>query len=217
MTGFARLRRALSPRRSLAARLLFGFFLAFLIPGALIVFILMRRLNELKNNSVEQLTAVRVAQASMQIRQDAGFRAEWIDRRAAVAEEAAWSIAGAVNQALASPAPAGELPVLDGTGSGSLFPPDTVAFIADAHEKDPQARRDFAATLQVARLLRGARERRPTIKNVSIWTASGVMRMSPWMDIHDALKQSGGELDHFPFNQATDLHEHAMKTKANYS
>ncbi|MFN2634162.1 MAG: ATP-binding protein [Thermoanaerobaculia bacterium] len=203
MTGFARLRRALSPRRSLAARLLFGFFLAFLIPGALIVFILVRRLNELKNNSVEQLTAVRVAQASMQIRQDAGFRAEWIDRRAAVAEEAAWSIAGAVNQALASPAAAGDLPPSDGDGHiWNPFPAeDTVAFIADAHENDPQARRDFAATLQVARLLRGARERRPTIKNVSIWTASGVVRMSPWMDIHDALKQSVGELDRFAFNQ----------------
>jgi hypothetical protein len=43
----SRLRDALSPRRSLAARLLFGFFLAFFIPGSLIVFVLVRRLSEL--------------------------------------------------------------------------------------------------------------------------------------------------------------------------
>ncbi len=209
LLNFARLRRTLSPRRSLAARLLFGFFLAFLIPGALIVFILMRRLTELKDNSVQQLTAARIAQASVQIQQDAGFRAEWIDRRAAVAEEAAWSIATALTQAFASPAPPGELPPLDADGHiWNPFPAeDTVAFIEDAHEADPQARRDYLATLQVAPLLRGVRERRNTIKNVSVWTASGVMRMSPWMDIHSALKESNGALDHFTFNQTARFPE----------
>ncbi len=207
--AFARLRRTLSPRRSLAARLLFGFFLAFLIPGALIVFILMRQLSELKDNSVQQLTAARVAQASVQIQQDAGFRAEWIDRRAAVAEEAAWSIAAAANQAFAAASVSGELPAGDSDGHvWNPFPAeDTVGFIQGAQGSAPQARHDYLATLQIARLLRGARERRNTIKNVSIWTASGVMRMSPWIDIHQALKESKGALDHFVFNQTARFPE----------
>jgi signal transduction histidine kinase/HAMP domain-containing protein len=204
MTVFSRLRRALSPRRSLAARLTFLFFLFFLVPGSLIVFILVRRLNELKNNSVQQLTAVRLAQTSMQVREDAGFRAEWMDRRAAVAEEAAWAIATAARVALTSPFGGTEtVPPVDSDGHvWNPFPAeDTVAFIENDHENDPEALRDYGRTLLVAPLLRGARERRSSIRNASIWTATGVMRMSPWVDIHEALRNSQGALDSFELNK----------------
>jgi signal transduction histidine kinase len=209
MTYLARLRRAFSPARSLAARLLFGFFLAFFIPGLLIVFVLMRRLNELKNNSVQQLSAVRFAQSSMQIRQDAGFRAEWMDRRAAVAEEAGWSVASAVKVALTSNSVSEVVPTIDEDGHlWNPFPAeDTVGYVADNRKTDPQAIRDWSRTLLVAPLLRGARERRATIKNASVWTASGVMRMSPWIDIHEAMRQTGGALATFTFNQVAKFPE----------
>jgi signal transduction histidine kinase/HAMP domain-containing protein len=206
----SRLRHALSPRRSLAARLLFGFFLAFFIPGSLIVFVLVRRLSELKDNSVEQLTAVRSAQSTMQIKQDALFRAEWMDRRAAVAEEVGWSIASATAAALQFPDPVDVSPPQPDT-EGHLWNPfpaeDTVAFIASSHAQDPQARRDFARTFLVAKLLRNARERRPAVRSVSVWTASGVMRMSPWLDIHDGIRQSNGALADFGFNQVARFPE----------
>ena len=203
MTALSRLRGVLSPKRSLAARILFGFFLAFFIPGALIVFVLVRRLSELKNNSVQQLSAVRRAQSSMQIRQDVAFRSEWVDRRAAVPEEAAWVIAAAAARALRSPTPDGsQPPAMDEDGHlWDRFPAeDSVGFISDAWEQDPQARRDYERSRTLAPLMRSVRERRTTIRNVSLWTASGVMRMSPWLDIHEALRQSNGELDHFAFN-----------------
>ena len=91
-----RLKVWLDPRRSFAARLLFGLFLAFLIPGAIFVFLLEGRVRELQDSSLEQFTAVRRVQSSLQLQQDASFRAEWIDRRAATAEEGAWALASAV-------------------------------------------------------------------------------------------------------------------------
>ncbi|MEO8431935.1 MAG: GAF domain-containing protein, partial [Acidobacteriota bacterium] len=204
MTALSRLRGVFYPKRSLAARILFGFFLAFFIPGALIVFVLVRRLSELKNNSVEQLSAVRRAQSSMQIRQDVAFRSEWIDRRAAVPEEAAWVIAAAASRALESGENgAADLPAPDDDGHiWNRYPAeDSVGFIAHANEQDPRARRDYERSLSLAPLMRSVRERRTTIRTVSLWTASGVMRMSPWLDVHEALRQSNGELDHFAFNQ----------------
>src|SRR6202521_1278551 len=147
ITTLARFRRALSPRRNLTARLLLGFFLAFFIPGALIVFILVRRLTELKNNSIQQVRALRRAGSSMQIRQDASFRAEWIDRRAAVAEEAAWSLATAASVALSSPSAEGRIPSPFLDAHGHVWNPkpvvDTVAVI-DLHKRDPKALRDYA-------------------------------------------------------------------------
>jgi signal transduction histidine kinase/HAMP domain-containing protein len=202
-TALARFRRALSPRRNLTARLLLGFFLAFFIPGALIVFILVRRLTELKYNSMQQVRALRRAESSMQIRQDASFRAEWIDRRAAVAEEAAWSLATAASVALSSPSADGRIlpPVLD--AHGHVWNPkpvgDTVAVI-DLPRRDPRALRDYARTGVLAPLLRGVRERGSTIRSVGVWTRSGVSRTSPWFDIHDAPPESRGALDHFPFD-----------------
>ncbi len=201
----------LKRRRSLAARVLLGFFLAFLIPGSLLVFVLVKRLNELKDNSVQQLTAVRLAQASIQVRQDAGFRAEWLDRRAAVAEEAAWAIGSAVRLALTNPPVLPEsVPPPDSDGHvWNPFPAeDTIAFIERAHQKDPQAIRDYSRSLLIAPLLRGARERRSSIKSVSVWTSSGVMRMSPWMDLHEAMRQSQGALDSFEFNKTAKFPEY---------
>ena len=166
----------------------------------------MRRLSELKNNSVQQLSAVRRAQSSMQIRQDVAFRSEWVDRRAAVPEEAAWVIAAAAARALQTPAGDGApptLPAVDEDGHlWDRFPAeDSVGFISHANEGDPRARSDYDRTLSLAPLMRSVRDRRTTIRNVSIWTASGVMRMSPWLDIHEALRQSNGELDRFAFNK----------------
>ena len=204
MKGYARLRLALSPRRSLAARLLFFFFLAFFIPGALIVFILVRRLSELKNNSVGQLTAVRFAQSTMQITQDVGFRAESLERRAGLVEEVGWSIASAASVALQSPEPinvAPPQPDSDGHLWNRFPAEDTVGFIAASRANDPEALRDYGRTLLIAKLLRNARERRPAVRRVSLWTASGVMRMSPWFDVHDGIRESKGAFEDFGFNK----------------
>ena len=211
MSASSRLRRVLSPRRSLVARLLFAFFLAFFIPGSLIVFVLVRRLSELKNNSVEQLTAVRYAQSTMQITQDVGFRAESLERRAGVAEEIGWSIASAAAVALQSPEPV-NVPPPQADADGHLwnrFPAeDTVAFIAASRANDPEARRDYARTTQIAKLFRSARERRPAVHKVSIWTASGVMRMSPWFDVHEGIRNSNGAFEDFVFNQVARFPDH---------
>ena len=55
---------------------------------------------------------MRVAEAEMRLEQDIGFRAEWIERRARVAEEAAWSLAAAARAGAlgASLAPSAESP-----------------------------------------------------------------------------------------------------------
>ncbi|HEX7138515.1 MAG TPA: hypothetical protein VF219_11735, partial [Vicinamibacterales bacterium] len=75
MNLVARLKERFDPRRSFASRLLFGLFLAFLIPGALLVVLLERRVIELCEGSLQRFVAVRRAQASRQLQQDAGFRA----------------------------------------------------------------------------------------------------------------------------------------------
>jgi len=64
MSVIARLREAIDPRRSIGARLLFGFFLAFLIPGAVFVLLLSRKLSGLQQQSLDRLAGVRLAQAS---------------------------------------------------------------------------------------------------------------------------------------------------------
>ena len=94
-----RLKIWLDPRRSFAARLLFGLFLAFLIPGTILVFLLEGRVRDLRDSSLEQFGVVRRVQSSLQLQQDTSFRAEWIERRAAAAEEAAWALGSAVGLA----------------------------------------------------------------------------------------------------------------------
>src|SRR5215469_4602409 len=100
VSSLSRARTRLDPRRSVAARLLFGLFLAFLIPGVVLVMLLEQRVAELREASLERFVGVRRAQASRQLQQDATFRAEWIDRRAALIEEAGWSVAQVVQDDL---------------------------------------------------------------------------------------------------------------------
>ena len=146
LKAFARLWRAVDPRHSVAARLLFFFFAAFLIPVTVFVFLLERRLTDLQGRSVKPLVAVRREHASVQIRQDASFRAGWMDQRAAVSEEAAWSLANAVKQALDSEVVLPESP-LPRHEDGYIWNPnpndDSVAFITPASSEDPHARQDY--------------------------------------------------------------------------
>ncbi|HSS44954.1 MAG TPA: hypothetical protein VLO07_06395, partial [Thermoanaerobaculia bacterium] len=206
LKAFARLWRTLDPRHSVAARLLFVFFAAFLIPVSVFVLLLERRLTELQGNSIERLMGVRRTQASMQIRQDAFFRAGWMERRAAVSEEAAWSLANAVAQALGSEAALPESPLPRGE-DGYVWNPhpddDVVAFIAPARSENPDARRDYLRSRALAPLLTALRQRRPAIKSVAVRTASGVVCSSPWVDIHKAIRSSEGEPADFEFNRAT--------------
>jgi signal transduction histidine kinase/HAMP domain-containing protein len=55
--------------------------------------------------------------------------------------------------------------------------------------------------------MRDLRQRRPTIRTVSVWTASGAMRQSPWFDLHVGDRQSGGELVAFLFNRVARFPE----------
>ncbi|HEY6929533.1 MAG TPA: hypothetical protein VJA66_07645, partial [Thermoanaerobaculia bacterium] len=204
MTLVARLKERFDPRRSFASRLLFGLFLAFLIPGALLVVLLERRVIELGEGSLQRFVAVRRAQASRQLQQDAGFRAEWIDRRTALIEASAWSLAQAVEEKLTGrlEGSVARIPKDEDGHVWNVAPDsDTVGYIAAARANDPKALEDFIRTRALAPMFASLRTRRPTIKSVSVWTASGVVRLSPWLDIHDAIRQSGGALENFHFNQ----------------
>ncbi|HSP93052.1 MAG TPA: ATP-binding protein [Thermoanaerobaculia bacterium] len=72
MSVFARVRRAVDPRRSFGARLLLGFSLTFLILGALAVLLLSRKLTDLQDQSVQRLSEVRRSEAPARLRQGAG-------------------------------------------------------------------------------------------------------------------------------------------------
>ncbi len=203
MRAFARLRRAVDPRRSIGARLLFGFFLAFLIPGAVFVFLLSHKLAGLQAQSLERLTGMRLAQASAQLREDASFRAISMDRRVAVVTEAVWALADSARLALA-----GKIDVpdrrIERDAHGHVWTPapedETVAFITASRSDSIEARRDFTRSRALGPLFARLRERHPSIRSVSLWTASGVMRLSPWTDLHEAIRESGGALEKFTFN-----------------
>ncbi len=199
-----RLKVRLDPRRSFAARLLFGLFLAFLIPGTIFVFLLEGRLHELRYSSLEQFGAVLRFQSSVQLQQDASFRAEWIERRAMAAEEAAWSLASAVQLALTRPLDAGGVAIpKDGHGHVWNDHPEngTVGFLRPDSVVDRKAREDYVRLRSVAPLMDELLTRRRAIKSVSVWTASGAVRVAPWVDIHEAIRQSEGELERFVFNR----------------
>jgi signal transduction histidine kinase/PAS domain-containing protein/HAMP domain-containing protein len=51
------------------------------------------------------------------------------------------------------------------------------------------------------------RLRRPMLRSVSIWTASGVMRRSPWIDLHRANQEFDGELEKFVFHRVARFPE----------
>src|SRR5260370_19334733 len=97
----ARLWRTVDPRRSIRSRLLFGLFLAFLIPGAVFVLVLSRKLSALQEQSLDRLASLRRSEVSAKVREDASFRAIAMDRRVAVVTEAVWALADAAQLALA--------------------------------------------------------------------------------------------------------------------
>jgi signal transduction histidine kinase/HAMP domain-containing protein len=68
MSVFARVRRAVDPRRSFGARLLLGFSLTFLFLGALAVLLLSRKLTDLQDQSVRRLSEVRRSEAPARLR-----------------------------------------------------------------------------------------------------------------------------------------------------
>ena len=200
-----RLWRRLDPRASIGARLLFGFFLAFLLPAALFVFLIDRRLTALQAASSRQVAAVRAAEFQMRMAQDAGFRAEWIDRRARAVEESAWALAASAALALADER-AGEgaagLPVdRDGHAWTEIPEQESVAFVSSRSPDAAAAGRDAARLRAIAPLMAELRARRPAIRSAGVWTASGGARLSPWVELHRANQASGGELERFVFNR----------------
>jgi signal transduction histidine kinase/HAMP domain-containing protein len=207
MSIAGRLKVLLDPRRSLTARLLFGLFLAFLIPGAAFVFLLERRLSDLRDGSLEKFAAIRRAQTSIQLQQDVSLRAEWVQHRVEAAEEAGWSLAEMVAHALSVPAEGNAAFAPDEHGHVWTRIPEwnTFAFIRPDSVENPAARSDYARLRSVAPLMASLRERRHDIKTVSIWTASGTLRRSPWLDVHQAIQQTQGELERFVFNRVAQF------------
>ncbi len=207
---FERLWRRFDPRESLAARLLLATFLAFLIPAAVFIFLVQRRLAGMQTASAREVAAVRVTEASIRVAQDATFRAEWIERRAQVAEETGWSIGAAAAGALAAAVPA-DAPARAPDAHGHVWTaiPDaeSVALVSLRSPDPAVARADLDRTRVLAPLMEQARRRRPSIRSVSLWTASGVLRMSPWVDMHQANRKSGGELERFVFNRVARFPE----------
>ncbi len=176
------------------------------------MFLVQRRLSALQTASAEQVAAVRVTEASIRMSQDAIFRAEWIERRAQVVEETGWSLAAAAREALAGRlAPAGPastaVPDIHGHVWTAIPEEESVAFVSSRSPDEPTARRDLERTRVLAALMEEVRRRRPSLRSVSVWTASGVVRLSPWVDLHRANARSGGELERFVFNRVARFPE----------
>src|SRR5262249_58276880 len=64
------------------------------------------------------------------------------------------------------------------------------------------ARRVFLASRALAPLMTDLRERRRSVAMIGLWTAAGMLRLSPWRDLHEAIRESGGALERFPFNES---------------
>ena len=161
--------------------------------------------------SAREVAAVRVTEASIRVAQDATFRAEWIERRAQVAEEAGWSIATAAATALAAPASPRRRPFrrrMRTATSGPRSPKPNRSRWSRCASPDPAAAiADVERTRVLAPLMEEVRRRRPSTRSVSLWTATGALRMSPWIDIHRANRDSGGELERFVFNRVARFPE----------
>ncbi len=204
MTSLRSLWRRLDPRRRLAARLLVALFLTFALPGAILVFLLERRLSAIEESAASRVAAARLGEETMRLHQDAEMRAQSMDRGARVAEEAAWSLADAARVLLSGAAPAaGAVPPADAHGHVWNADPNatSLAYISRDRSADAAARRDLSATRALDPLLEGVRRRLPAVRTVSLWTASGVVRVSPWVDLHEGIRTSGGALERFQFNR----------------
>ncbi|MEP6994198.1 MAG: ATP-binding protein [Acidobacteriota bacterium] len=204
---FERFWRRLDPRRSVAARLLFGFSLAFLLPGIVFVFLIQHRVSALESSAAEQVAGVRVAEASTRVAQDADFRAEWIESRARTAEEAAWALSAAARRALThGEEPSGAGAELSPDGRGRLWTayPDeeSVALIATP---SAAAFRDFGRTRTLAPLMTDLLRRRPAIRSVRVWTSSGLVRHSPWFDVASVGRETSDLLERFGLDRTADF------------
>jgi signal transduction histidine kinase/HAMP domain-containing protein len=211
---FERFWRRLDPRRSVAARLLLGFALAFLLPGAIFVLLIQRRLSALEASSGEQVAAVRVAEAGVRLAQDATFRAEWIEGRSRTGEEAARTLAAAARVALASGA-APEPVALVSDGRGNAWTPspeaESVVFAGPAGAGSAAASsdvaRDAARTLPLAPVMADLLRRRPSVRSVRVWTASGMVRHAPWFDVTSGRGGAAAKLERFRLDRAVAFPE----------
>ena len=148
----------------------------------------------------------------MRLAQDATFRAEWISRRARAAEEAAWALADAARLFLAAEPPdqgTSLQPRLEADGRlwTSLPEDESVAVATDSRASDPAVRRDFLWTRRVAPLFADLRRRRPAIHAVSLWTSSGVVRRSPWIDVRRIGRELRSELGALAFDPLASFPE----------
>jgi signal transduction histidine kinase/HAMP domain-containing protein len=210
MTRLARLWRRVDPRRRLAARLLLALFLAFALPTALLVALLERRLAAVEDASASRVAAARVGEETMRIAQDAETRAQAMDRGARVAEESAFSLAATAQSFFGAPPP--RRPPLSADGHGHVWDSDpasgALAYLSRDRSSAPAARADLDRTAPLVPLMAAMRERLPAVHAVSIWTASGAVRMVPWLDVHEAIRTSGGALETFTFNRLARFPEY---------
>src|SRR5262249_41844324 len=165
-----------------------------------------RRLSTLQAASADQVAAVRVAEAQMRMAQDVFFRAEWLNRRAQGAEESAWVLADAAAAALSDAGsaqaigPSRLVPDRDGHVWTEIPEEESVALVSSRAPDPEAARKDAVRLRELAPMMSTLRSRRPAVRNVSVWTSSGAMRQSPWLEFHRANRESGGELERFVFN-----------------
>ncbi len=193
--------RRLDPRSSVASRLLLGFFLAFCIPGAAFVFLLERRLSELEGFSARQLAEVRIGSVARRMAQDTHFRAQWIDRRAQILEDAVSGLAEAARQALTSRSPVDwGSPTVGLDPRGRLWTPrpdrGTVAWLGGPRARtSTTAGRDLHRTGTLAPAMSALVNRKDGVLSVTLRTVSGAGRRAPWTD----LGASGSEPDGAPW------------------
>ena len=180
---FERLGRSLDPRRSVGARLLVAFVLAFLLPAGVFLFLVQRRLTALQTQSFEQVAALRVSEAAIRIAQDASFRADWLAQRARAVEESAWSLAAAARLALEGGLAAAE---------GAEGADDSAARVEPGAADPAAAARDLAETRPLARLMTELRSRRPTIRAVRLRTSNGAVRESRGADPREGARARRG-------------------------
>jgi signal transduction histidine kinase/HAMP domain-containing protein len=209
---FERFRRRFDPRKSIAARLLLSSFLAFLLPASVLFLLVQRRLTNLQSASADQVAAVRVSEAAIRLAQDARFRAEWISRRARAIEEAAWSLAAAAGLALEGGRGGGSgrpAPSPDAQGRVWTARPeeDSMAAVSSRRAREDAARRDLESSRSLAPLMADLRRRRAAIETVSLWTASGVVRHSPWIDLRRVDQAFGDELERIVFHRVARFPE----------
>lgn len=196
--------RRLNPRRRLTSRLLLALFLAFALPCAALVLLLDRRLASLQDVSEEGFSAARLAQETMRVQQDADARAQRIERGARVAEEAGWSLAAQAEAVLLSTAGRGDGAIPQADGHGHVWetsPAGSLGYLSLPRSGDAAARRDLVRSRALVPQMVAVRRRIPAIRTVSLWTATGTMRLSPGLDVHEAISHSGGALESFVFNR----------------